>query len=58
MKPASSACSRRSFFRSTIAATAAAASGGSIAGAALPDRVGLGYNTYSRASAPRRAPRW
>jgi sugar phosphate isomerase/epimerase len=47
MKSASSACSRRDFLRSAIAATAAAASGGSIAGAALPDRVGLGYNTYS-----------
>jgi sugar phosphate isomerase/epimerase len=47
MKAISSDCSRRAFLRSTIAASAAAACGGSIAGAALPDRVGLGYNTYS-----------
>jgi sugar phosphate isomerase/epimerase len=46
MRSTFSACSRREFLRSTIAA-AAAASGASVAAAALPDRVGLGYNTYS-----------
>ena len=40
MKSASSARSRRDFLRSTIAATAAAVSGGSIAGAALPALLG------------------
>jgi sugar phosphate isomerase/epimerase len=47
MRSTSFVCSRRSFLRSTIAAAAGAASGGPIAGAALPDRVGLGSNTYS-----------
>jgi sugar phosphate isomerase/epimerase len=40
-------CSRRSFLRSTVAATTAAASNSATARAALPERVGLGYNTYS-----------
>src|SRR3954451_24146382 len=44
MKPDPPDCSRRGFLKASIAA--AVTSGAAIGRAALPDRVGLGYNTY------------